>query len=581
MDIYWAFVPACDRDAADHLETLLQPIYFDGRPSLSIEPLTSICRAEGRGVSMIRKIMIRNYRCFRSLDLDLNPTMNIVVGDNDAGKSTLLEAINLALTSRVNGRTLDAELSPHLINTDAAAEYAKALGAGDSALPPELIIDLFLDETLESAILRGTNNLSTEDAVGLRIRASLSQDFSEEYQAFIAKGDPASLVPTEYYEVEWKGFSGNSITARSVPATASLIDASMIRLQNGADYYLQGMIADHLDKSERVELARSYRSLRQEFTNNPAVQTINGKLATTRGEISDRELSLSIDISHRFTWESSLVPHLDELPFQYVGKGEQHTLKVLLALGRKLSASHVLLIEEPENHLAFATLNVLIAKIKEKCADRQIVMTTHSSFVLNKLGLDNLILLNHDHAVRIDNLPASTQDYFMKLSGYDTLRLVLAKRVILVEGPSDELVIQRAYLARHGKLPIEDGVDVINVRGLSFKRFLDIAVRLKRPTKVVTDNDGRPAADVEAGYAEYIASGFVSVHVGADSGGRTLEPQLLHAIGRADLNALLDQDFDTDDELLKYMTAHKTTCAVALFAADDTALPSYIGDAVQ
>ena len=48
---------------------------------------------------MIRKIAIRNYRLFEDFDLDFAPSMNIVVGDNDTGKSTLIEAINLALTS--------------------------------------------------------------------------------------------------------------------------------------------------------------------------------------------------------------------------------------------------------------------------------------------------------------------------------------------------------------------------------------------------------------------------------------------------------------------------------------------------
>ena len=42
--------------------------------------------------------------------------------------------------------------------------------------------------------------------------------------------------------------------------------------------------------------------------------------------------------------------------------------------------------------------------------------------------------------------------------------LVLAKRVILVEGPSDELVVQRAYRDAHnGRLPIQDGVDVMSM----------------------------------------------------------------------------------------------------------------------
>lgn len=53
---------------------------------------------------MITRIVIQGYRLFEEFELEPNPGMNILVGDNDAGKSTLLEAISLALTGRLNGR---------------------------------------------------------------------------------------------------------------------------------------------------------------------------------------------------------------------------------------------------------------------------------------------------------------------------------------------------------------------------------------------------------------------------------------------------------------------------------------------
>jgi putative ATP-dependent endonuclease of OLD family len=53
---------------------------------------------------MIERVVIRGYRCFKLLDFEPNARLNIVVGDNAAGKSTLLEAIGLALTGRSNGR---------------------------------------------------------------------------------------------------------------------------------------------------------------------------------------------------------------------------------------------------------------------------------------------------------------------------------------------------------------------------------------------------------------------------------------------------------------------------------------------
>ena len=51
---------------------------------------------------MIQKVAIRNYKLLREFDLEVSPGVNIIVGNNDTGKSTLIEAINLALTGKVN-----------------------------------------------------------------------------------------------------------------------------------------------------------------------------------------------------------------------------------------------------------------------------------------------------------------------------------------------------------------------------------------------------------------------------------------------------------------------------------------------
>jgi len=45
----------------------------------------------------IKRINIEGFKTFRKFRLDLNKHLNIIVGDNETGKSTLLEAINLVL----------------------------------------------------------------------------------------------------------------------------------------------------------------------------------------------------------------------------------------------------------------------------------------------------------------------------------------------------------------------------------------------------------------------------------------------------------------------------------------------------
>ncbi|MCP3468112.1 ATP-dependent endonuclease [Bradyrhizobium sp. CCGUVB23] len=208
----------------------------------------------------------------------------------------------------------------------------------------------------------------------------------------------------------------------------------------------------------------------------------------------------------------------------------------------------------------------------------------------NKLGLDHLIVLREGKVVRISELQAS--DFFKKLAGYDTLRLALAKKAILVEGDSDELVVQRAYMdANGGRLPIQDGIDVISV-GTAFLRFLELALALKIPAAVVTDNDGDTAA-ARKKYAAF--DGQPSIRIcfdpDVDTGGltvkekpfnyNTLEPKILKANGLETLNKMLGTAAKTDDELRLHMRANKTECALAIFSSK-TAItyPDYITRAI-
>lgn len=54
----------------------------------------------------ITKVKIKNFKCFKDFSLILNEGVNIIVGNNEVGKSTILEAIHLGLTGIMNGRYL-------------------------------------------------------------------------------------------------------------------------------------------------------------------------------------------------------------------------------------------------------------------------------------------------------------------------------------------------------------------------------------------------------------------------------------------------------------------------------------------
>jgi predicted ATPase len=532
----------------------------------------------------IKRINIEGFKTFRKLSLNLNKCLNIIVGDNETGKTTLLEAINLVFSCQLDGRNIQYEPNPYIFNTEMVEDYFNALKKGGHPSPPQILIEAYLEDSKsnELAKLKGTNNSEREDCPGLKLSVELDEGYADDFRNYSSTPGNPNIMPIEYYTVAWRDFADNSVATRNLPFRAKIIDTSLVRGYLGPNKYLSRIISDVLDPEERILLAMTYRKLKHSFMKEDAITKINEHLAVKKGDVTAKTLTVSMDMSARSTWDSSITAHLDNIPFDSVGKGEQCRVQMKLAI-EAAGDSNILLIEEPENHLSHGNMNQLLEEITQRGADRQIVLTTHSNFVLNKLGIDNLKLLSPNcRTMNLADLSPETKDYFMKLPGYDTLRLILSAKTILVEGPSDELIVQKAYKKKYGKLPLEDGVDVISV-GLSFKRFLEIGKLLNLDIRVVTDNDGNVRA-VKDKYKDYLDGNVNNIKICYDEDKTypTLEPQLLKTNSLKVLNEVLGTTFESDAELLDYMRKNKTDSALKVFNfKGDLTFPEYINNAIQ
>src|SRR5882757_5056823 len=93
----------------------------------------------------INRVRIENFKCFKEpFNLPLNAGLNILVGDNEAGKSTILEAIHLCLTGLYNGKYARNELTEYFFNNAAVDEYKNGLNSATPAPPPEITIEVFI-----------------------------------------------------------------------------------------------------------------------------------------------------------------------------------------------------------------------------------------------------------------------------------------------------------------------------------------------------------------------------------------------------------------------------------------------------
>ena len=544
----------------------------------------------------ITKVKVNNFKTLKKFEFEPYSGMNILVGNNNEGKSTIFEAIHLALTGYYRGKYIRNCITQDIFNEECVSEYISGINSEKNTTLPTLNIELFFDDIPE---LLGTNNSDQEDKSSINFSIEFDNSFEKEYKTFVEKGNITTL-PIEYYKVSWHCSANDDteMTTRSIPIKSVLIDTSDSNLRNSSDTCISKIIKEKLEEEEIIDISQTYRDVRDQFINSDTMKSINGRL-TKEDHLMGNTIQMDVEMLNKNEWEKAIITKINSTPFENVGKGEQATLRIELSLKNpKAEKAGIILLEEPENHLTYSKLNRLLNDVEEVSNNKQIFVTTHSSFVSNKLGLKKLILLREQKTMKFDDLTEDTQEFFMKKPGYDTLRFLLCKKAILVEGDADELVIQRAYKDKYEKLPIEDEIDVISV-GTTFLRFLEIADKLKKETIIVTDNDGDITA-LENKYLGYLGENekdYIKIYYDeethikqgglvAKNGGifnyDTLEPCILRANTLEIINRVLDKNYPSDDDLIKYMVGNKTECALKIFKAEEAInYPNYIKKAIN
>lgn len=530
----------------------------------------------------ISKLHIVGFRCFKDFEIKFNEHQNILVGNNSVGKSTILDAINLCVSGMHRGQPIRNSLSSYLFNQDYVTEYLKSCEEGNIQIGlPKISIEVFFEgKDDEVGILSEFEGdfSSVQSGQGVRIDIEFDEEYKEEYEELCKNPTQIKSLPIEYYKCTRQTFARNKVTNRIMPMHSLLVDTSSVANNRGiVDSYLNRMISDLLASDDRVILASAFRQMKEDFSDNLSVKEVVDKY-----KYFVQNFSLSLDPSVSTNWESLLVAKIKDIPFHYIGKGEQCMTKTYMALQPRSEKPCALLIEEPENHLSHTKLNIFLDQIGERNKNRQIIVTTHSSVVCNKLDLGNLILLGGDTPIYFNAIEESTRTFFTKLSGYDTLRVVLSNKAILVEGPCDDLIIQKAYKDRYRKLPIQDGIDIISVSGLSFKRYLTLVKGMNKQIAIITDNDGKSQKKHE--WYDNDQTETIRFFISDDNNAKTLEPQIV-AANNENLDKLckmVGYNGECDAlALAEFMQKNKTDSALSIFEAEDSiAIPQYIQEAI-
>ena len=532
----------------------------------------------------IDRLKIVNYKLFQNVTVEMNDSINIFVGENDSGKTTILEALSMALTGKVNGSSMANRLNLDWFNAAVRTKFKQSVANGEIPELPSIEIEVYFcssnDDEVAIKKFKGTNNSLHEDVEGVKMEIVFDTQYSAAYKQLLSD-KKIKDIPIEYYKINFRSFANPEYHIQTTAKRVACIDTTKKDYGPVLNRFVAGSINEYLSENDVTELRHAYRANRYEFTENQAVKNLNSKLQASHS-FDGRTISLNLRETGVDEWKSDMSISLDGIPLENSGFGTQNMFKSEIFLLQN-SDVDILIFEEPENNLSYANMSILISKLSES-SEKQLFISTHSSFVANKLGLQHLHLVANNSTTPFKALKKDTYDYFLKLPGYNTLRILLANEAILVEGPADELIIQRAYMDNYGKQPIEFGIDVIAVDSLAFQRYCELASLICKHLTIVTDNDGN-ANEVINRYKKY--GDLVTLCIEQDDSRRTLEPSVLAANidSFEEFRAIIYQgkDIRTRDakSILNFMLGNKTEWSMRVFTNEKNIVyPQYILKAI-
>ncbi len=510
----------------------------------------------------IKKIILKNFGKFKYLEIDFDEKLNVLIGDNEAGKSTILSAIDIVLSGSRNKVEMYGLES--LFNKETVDEFLKSNKKITNL--PKLEVELYLNDQ-NNMSLDGKYNSLQESGHGLLLKCEYREDLTKEINEILNQKE--ANFPFEYYSIDFKTFSGESYTGYRKYISHLFLDNTQINSEYATRKYIKTMYQANTTDSDRNKHQNEYRKQKKRFEDE--------NLANLN--LIGNEYSFSVKSSHKSNLETDLSIQEDNIDIENKGKGRQCFIKTDFALQQNKNDLDILLLEEPENHLSHLNMKKLIKKI-ENSSDKQLFITTHNSLISTRLDLRKSIFLNSNSNTPINfkELEKGTAKFFMKAPDNNILEYVLSQKVILVEGDAEYILMQKFFEEITGKTPENLNIHIISAKGLTFKRYLGISNILNIKTAIIIDNDGKKD-DVMKLYSDYNNGKNIKVFTDPDNEISTFEIAIYE-----NNKEICEKLFKPKKlEVIKHMLDNKAESAFRLLENYDSnfIIPEYIRKAIN
>ncbi len=469
----------------------------------------------------LAELCIENFRMFgegeQALVIPLRPGLTALVGENDSGKTTVVDALRFALGTTDQDWFRLEESDFHQSNTKKKIRivcrfenlsqrdlraFVEYLTYGDSAKnePPFLCVNWMAEDTGTAPkgrpfrrveIRSGKNGDGPQLSPEVRemLRATYLRPLRDAESALSAgRGSRLSQVLQQTGDVE---------DGKAYDPDAQ-IDPRQLNVLGIGDF-----------ANALLEKQQGINRTREKINTHLIKLSLHGDELKSSIKVSGTNVSPDYRLRQLLEkLDLNLGSGSKPDPSGRLGLGSNNLLFMaceLLLMAQEDDGNKLLLIEEPEAHLHTQRQLRVMKYLQEQAVERgvQIIVTTHSPNLASAISLDNMVMIQNGHAFSLakDETELAPSDYRFLERFLDVTKanLFFARGVMIVEGDAENILLPT--LARLvGRDFTAYGVSIVNVGGVGLRRYARIfqrhdvvkAGQLGIPVACVTDMDVMP-----------------------------------------------------------------------------------------
>lgn len=458
----------------------------------------------------LSNLKAEGFRCFeKGFNVQLTHGLNVIVGENGAGKTAIISAIRQLFNDSESGR--------YGVTSD----------------------DFFRPFTVEGKVSSSFSISAEFDGLDMGDKVAFLPWVGVSDTALLNLQAENKEIRGRFKKVIW---GGKSKSSQFDPELLDLVQCIYLPPLRDAEEKLSNGRQSRLSKLLKALNRKQLKQCRKDGELHPleaSLKNFNESLATD-DELSIKDANklitenLTNAIGHHFGQKTSIqfaesdftkiaesltlmfFPDLsveDQLLFRDLSQNSlgYNNLLYIASIMAELTLDDddeeqplfkLLLIEEPEAHLhpqlQIRLLNHL-KSVAEQNKNVQVIVTTHSTVLASSVELESIIHLSKSPIpvatpLRTCGLPTTSSQFINRWLDVTKSNLLFASGVILVEGIAEQMIIPT--LAKivlkeqaEGRNSLEDlGVSTINLNGIYFKHFMQLYCNISKSEETIDEN---------------------------------------------------------------------------------------------